>query len=187
MERLFLGHAVFTDPEIGTVGRTEREARERGYDVAAGLVTFDRIEKAELIGETTGLVKYVVDRATHRLLGCHVIGPAGADLIYDAIVVMRHGGSLDELARAAGIFPTLQEGMEGTARGLLRALARQEVAGPLVTGPIPHQDRKEVSEPMAEKESTQKRRGFRCPACGAEFETQQQLEQHNKQSHQKKP
>jgi pyruvate/2-oxoglutarate dehydrogenase complex dihydrolipoamide dehydrogenase (E3) component len=133
MERDFLGHAVFTDPAIGGVGLTEAQAREQGYDVAAGLVTFDQVEKAQFIGETTGLMKYVIDRQTHRLLGCHVIGPDAENLIYDAILVMRHGGTIDEIAKAVGIFPTLQEGMEGTARGLLRKVAPEEVSGPLVT------------------------------------------------------
>ncbi len=136
MRRESLGHAVFTDPAIGSVGLTERQAREQGYDVATGLVTFDQIEKAEIIGETTGLIKYIVERGTRRLLGCHVIGPDGADLIYDAIIVMRHGGTIDELALAVGIFPTLQEGMEGTARGLLRKIAPARVAGPLVSAPV---------------------------------------------------
>ncbi len=133
MERGFLGHAVFTDPAIGGVGLTEAEAREQGLDVAAGLVTFDKVEKAQFIRETTGLMKYVIDRQTHRLLGCHVIGPDAENLIYDAILVMRHDGTIDEIAKAVGIFPTLQEGMEGTARGLLRKVAPEEVAGPLVT------------------------------------------------------
>jgi pyruvate/2-oxoglutarate dehydrogenase complex dihydrolipoamide dehydrogenase (E3) component len=136
MRREFLGHAVFTDPAIGSVGLTEREARAQGHDVAAGLVTFDQIEKAEIIGETTGLIKYVVERGTRRLLGCHVIGPDGADLIYDAIIVMRHAGTIDELALAVGIFPTLQEGMEGTARGVLRKIAPERLTGPLVTASI---------------------------------------------------
>jgi pyruvate/2-oxoglutarate dehydrogenase complex dihydrolipoamide dehydrogenase (E3) component len=133
MQREFLGHAVFTDPSIGSVGLTERAARDQGYDVAAGLVTFDHVEKAEIIGETTGFIKYVVERGSRRLLGCHVIGPDGADLVYDAIVVMRRAGTIDELALAVGIFPTLQEGMEGTARGLLRKIAPERVIGPLVT------------------------------------------------------
>lgn len=136
MERHHLGHAIFTDPEIGSVGLTEREARENGLDVAAGLVTFDKIEKAKLLGETVGLIKYIVDRKTRRILGCHVIGPNGADLIYDAIVVMRHSGTLDELAKAVGVHPTLQEGMEGTARALLHGIAPEEVRGPLVTAPL---------------------------------------------------
>lgn len=137
IDRLALPHAIFTDPEIGSVGLTEDAARAAGHDVAAGLVTFDRVEKAEIIGETAGFIKYVTDRRTHRLLGCHVVGPAAADLVYDAVIVMRHRGTLDELALAVGVFPTLQEGMEGTARGLLR-IAPEETAGPLVTARILH-------------------------------------------------
>lgn len=174
MERSFLGHAIFTDPEIGSVGLTAAEARAKGMNVAAGLVTFDKIEKAELIGETTGLIKYVIERTTRRLLGCHVIGPTAADLIYDAILVMRHGGTIDEIAKGVGIFPTLQEGMEGTARGLLRKIAPEEAAGPLVTG-WPRQGKGGDLE-MAQ---------FRCEACGAEFATQDQLQTHAKEQHSK--
>jgi pyruvate/2-oxoglutarate dehydrogenase complex dihydrolipoamide dehydrogenase (E3) component len=133
MRRDSLPHAVFTDPEVGSVGLTERAAREQGHDVIAGLVPFERIEKAELIGETRGFIKYVADRDTHRLLGCHVVGYQAADLVYDAVVVMRAEGLIDDLALAVGLFPTLQEGMEGVARAVLRKAAPEEVSGPLVT------------------------------------------------------
>ncbi len=139
MERQYLGHAIFTDPEIGSVGLTIRQAHEKNLDAPTGLVMFDQISKAKLIGETTGLIKYVFDRSSHQLLGCHVIGPSAAELVYDSIVVMRHGGTIDEIARAVGIFPTLQEGIEGTARALLRKVAPQEVSGPLVTGSVHHE------------------------------------------------
>jgi dihydrolipoamide dehydrogenase len=79
-----------------------------------------------------------MDRQPHRLLGCHVIGPDAENLIYDAILVMRHGGTIDEIAKAVGIFPTLQEGMEGIARGLLRKVAPEEVSGPLVAALAHH-------------------------------------------------
>lgn len=133
MQRLSLPHAIFTDPEVGSVGLTKEQALVRGHDAIAGLVPFERVEKAELIGQVTGFIKFVADRTTHRLLGCHVIGPAAADLVYDAVVVMRAGGRIDDLAMAVGVFPTLQEGLEGAARGLLRRIAPEEVAGPLVT------------------------------------------------------
>jgi pyruvate/2-oxoglutarate dehydrogenase complex dihydrolipoamide dehydrogenase (E3) component len=132
IQRHALPHAVFTDPEIGSVGYTESIARELGIDVVVGLVTFDRFFKAQLIGETNGLVKYVVERKTRRVVGCHVIGPIAADLIYDAVLVMRHSGTLDEIGTAVGVFPTLQEGMEGTARALLKKFAPGEMRGPLV-------------------------------------------------------
>jgi len=133
MERTSLPHAVFTDPEVGSVGLTEQAAREQGHDVIAGLVPFERIEKAELIGETRGFIKYIAERDTHRLLGCHVVGYQAADLVYDAVVVMRAKGLIDDLALAVGVFPTLQEGMEGVARAVLRKAAPEEVSGPLVT------------------------------------------------------
>lgn len=134
MRRETLGHAIFTEPEIGSVGYTEAAARELGIKTAVGLVPFDRIAKARLIGETSGLIKYVVERSSRRLLGCHVVGPNAADLVYDAVLVMRHSGSLDEIGTAVGIFPTLQEGMEGTAKGLLTKLPPHEMRGPLVRG-----------------------------------------------------
>lgn len=133
MRRDALPHAVFTDPELGSVGLTERAAREQGHDVIAGLVPFGRIAKAELIGETGGFIKYVAERKTHRLLGCHVVGHQAADLVYDAVVVLRAQGRIDDLAVAVGVFPTLQEGMEGVARAVLRKAAPEEISGPLVT------------------------------------------------------
>ena len=168
IDRLSLGHGIFTDPEIGSVGPTEAAARTQGYDVAVGLVTFDRIEKAELIGSELGLIKYVVERGSRRLLGCHVIGPQAADLVWSATAVLRRRGTLDELATAVGVFPTLAEGMEGTARGLLRRLAPDVVKGPLAAKPN-KQASKEVAMTSSET--------FTCPACGADFDVQERVGQ----------
>jgi pyruvate/2-oxoglutarate dehydrogenase complex dihydrolipoamide dehydrogenase (E3) component len=171
IDRLSLGHGIFTDPEIGSVGLTEAAARAAGYDVAVGLVTFDKIEKAELIGAELGLIKYVVERDSRRLLGCHVIGRQAADLVWTASVILRRRGTLDELAMAVGIFPTLAEGMEGTARGLLRRLAPEIAAGPLALAPA-----------TLTKETTMTANGsFTCPACGAEFDVQERLEEQREQ------
>ncbi len=171
IDRLSLGHGIFTDPEIGSVGLTEVAAREQGYDVAVGLVTLDRIEKAELIGSELGLIKYVVERGSRRLLGCHVIGPQAADLVWSATVILRKRGTLDHLATAVGIFPTLAEGMEGTARGLLRRLAPDVVKGPLAA-----KQTKQASEEVAMTSSGI----FTCPACGADFDVQERLGEEGK-------
>lgn len=196
IDRLPLGHAVFTDPEVATVGLTEAQARAQGYDVAVGLVTFDQIEKAELIGETMGLIKYVVERDSRRLLGAHVIGPDAANLVYTPTVVLRRRGTLDELATAVGIFPTLAEGMEGTARGLLRRLAPALASGPLVTVPLAAdrethgqapanqltRDRQDETASVAplelvapEPRGSMSTPSFACPACAGEFETTEAL------------
>ncbi len=167
IDRLSLGHGIFTDPEIGSVGLTEAAARAAGHDIAVGLVTFDKIEKAELIGAELGLIKYVVERDSRRLLGCHVIGRQAADLVWTASLVLRRRGTLDELATAVGIFPTLAEGMEGTARGLLRRLSPDAATGPLAVLPA----RRLQEDVMTASEA------FTCPACGAEFDAQERLEE----------
>ncbi len=164
IDRLSLGHGIFTDPEIGSVGLTEAAARAAGYDVAVGLVTYDKIEKADLIGADLGLIKYVVERGSRRLLGCHVIGRQAADLVWSATVVLRRRRTLDELATAVGIFPTLAEGMEGTARGLLRRVAVEVVAGPLA---VLATSREETMLPSSGS--------LTCPACGAEFKAGERL------------
>ncbi|MGQ0701947.1 MAG: dihydrolipoyl dehydrogenase family protein [Gemmatimonadales bacterium] len=134
IDRTSLGHAVFTDPEIASVGVTEEEARRGSVEVEAGLVTFDQVTRARLTEETIGLIKYVVERRSRRILACHIIGPRAAELVYAVTVVVRRRGRLDELAKAVGIFPTLAEGLEGTARGLMRRIAPDAVRGPLVAG-----------------------------------------------------
>jgi pyruvate/2-oxoglutarate dehydrogenase complex dihydrolipoamide dehydrogenase (E3) component len=167
IDRLSLGHGIFTNPEIGSVGLTEAAARAAGHDVAVGLVSYDQIEKAELIGAELGFVKLVVERETRRLLGCHTIGRQAADLVWSASLVIRRRGKLDELATAVGIFPTLVEGLEGTARGLVRRLAPEAVAGPLAVVP-PATPSQEVTMTTSHSIS--------CRACGAEFNVAEKLE-----------
>jgi len=150
LDRRSLGHAIFTDPEIGAVGLTEAAARAAGRDVAVGYVTFDQITKADLIGETEGFIKYIVDRPTRRLLGATVIGPQAADLVYDASLLMRNDLTIEALAGTVGIFPTLQEGMEGSARALLGRLTATSGAAGKVTATSSH---------------------IACPECAAEFAT----------------
>lgn len=130
INRKALGHAVFTDPEIGSVGALEREARER-YEVAEATVEFEQVARAQLNGLMRGVIKVVADRQTRRLLGCHIIGPHAAELVYDAALMIRREGRVDDIARTVGIFPTLQEGVEGTARALLRGIDPETARGPL--------------------------------------------------------
>ena len=169
IDRMSLGHGIFTDPEIGSVGMTEAVARVAGHDVVVGLVTFDQIEKAELIGAQLGFIKLIVERGSRRLLGCHVIGRQAADLVWSASLVIHRRGTLEELATAVGIFPTLAEGMEGTARGVLRHLAPEIAGGPLAAMGSAARLRREVTMTT--------RNDVTCPACGADFEVGDRLEQ----------
>ncbi|MEJ7751803.1 MAG: FAD-dependent oxidoreductase [Candidatus Limnocylindrales bacterium] len=175
LERRSLGHAIFTDPEIGSVGLTEAQARAKGLDALAGTVGLDQVEKAELIGETRGVIKVVAERGTRRLLGLHIAGPAAADLVYDGALVLRRRGTVDEIAATIGIFPTLQEGVEGTARAVLRSLgvaggggsvgAHDEggnLACPACAAGYELRPKTEAPEATAGS--------LACPACAAEYD-----------------
>jgi pyruvate/2-oxoglutarate dehydrogenase complex dihydrolipoamide dehydrogenase (E3) component len=106
-------YAIFTDPELGRVGMTEREAREAGYEVE--VMTFDmRREKgkAREIGENEGLIKVVADATDRRILGAAVLTAEGAELVHMYTDLMNAGANLDVLQNAIHIHPTLAEDIQ---------------------------------------------------------------------------
>lgn len=115
-------HAVFTDPEVGSVGLTEPAARAAGYTVLIGRQDFTGVVKARAIGNTRGLVKFVVDADTDRILGCHIAGPDGGDLIHEAVIAMTCGATYSDITRAIHIHPTLAEAVNAAAGGIHREI-----------------------------------------------------------------
>ncbi len=119
-------HAVFVDPEVGSVGLTEQAARDAGYDVMIGVQRFDGVAKAMAMGRTRGLIKFVVDQATDRILGCHIAGPDGSNLIHEASLAMVSGATYGDVGRMIHIHPTLSEGINSAAGGVHRPPATKD-------------------------------------------------------------
>lgn len=113
-------HAVFVDPEVGSVGLTEQQARDAGYDVAIGTQRFDGVAKARAMDKTTGLIKFVVDHATDKILGCHIAGPHGGDLVHEAALAMVTGATYSDIGAMIHVHPTLAEGINSAAGGVHR-------------------------------------------------------------------
>jgi pyruvate/2-oxoglutarate dehydrogenase complex dihydrolipoamide dehydrogenase (E3) component len=113
-------HAVFTDPAIGSVGLTEAHARKLGYTLKIGVQPFKAVAKARAIGETDGFIKIIADDKTDKILGAHIIGPEGDNLIHELIVAMQVGATFHDVARAMHIHPTLAEGVNVAAGGVHR-------------------------------------------------------------------
>ncbi len=113
-------HAVFVDPEVGAAGLTEPQARAQGYDVIVGRQDFTGVAKARATGNTRGLIKFVVDAATDRILGCHIAGPDAGNLVHEAVIAMNTGARYTEVAQAMHIHPTLAEGVNSAAGGVHR-------------------------------------------------------------------
>src|SRR6476469_3049928 len=95
----------FTDPEYAQVGLTEAKARET-HDVVTAVVRFDSTTRTIIDGRTIGFCKLIVDRATHKILGCHVVGERAVDIVQTAAIAIAAGMRVDDLARVPLSFPT---------------------------------------------------------------------------------
>ncbi|NCD25476.1 MAG: dihydrolipoyl dehydrogenase [Deltaproteobacteria bacterium] len=107
--------AVFTSPEVATVGLTEAQAREKGFNVTCPQSNFRELGKAQAMGELAGLFKLVVDADSGRLLGAHLAGAHVSDIIAEPTLAMRLGATAQDLARTIHAHPTLAEGILETA------------------------------------------------------------------------
>ena len=100
---------TYCDPEIGSVGLTEREAADRGHDVRVGTFPFGVLGRAKMAGETEGFVKIVSDKTTDALLGVHMIGARSTELVAEATLAVRLESTVDELIRTVHAHPTMAE------------------------------------------------------------------------------
>jgi dihydrolipoamide dehydrogenase len=100
---------TYCDPEIGSVGLTEREAQSRGYDVRTGTFKFGVLGRARIAGETEGFVKIVADRKYDEVLGVHMIGPRSTELVAEATLALRLECTIEELVRTIHAHPTMSE------------------------------------------------------------------------------
>ena len=111
--------AIFTHPQIATVGLTEDQAKEQGYDVAVKVQRFGDVAYGWAMEDSTGLCKLVADRATGRLLGAHLMGPQASTLIQQLITAMAYDIDMREFARSQyWIHPALPEVVENAVLGL---------------------------------------------------------------------
>jgi dihydrolipoamide dehydrogenase len=100
---------TYCDPEIGSVGLTENEARARGYDVRVGTFKFGVLARARIAAETEGFVKIVADRKYDEILGVHMIGPRSTELVAEATLALRLECTVEELIRTIHAHPTMSE------------------------------------------------------------------------------
>ncbi|MBV8517063.1 MAG: dihydrolipoyl dehydrogenase [Acidobacteria bacterium] len=104
-------NATYTDPEVASVGLTEKKAKERGYDVKIGKFPFTANSKAKIVGEASGLVKYVVDAKYDEILGVHIVGPKATELIVEACAALELEATSESIAKTIHAHPTLSEAL----------------------------------------------------------------------------
>lgn len=103
--------AIFTSPEIGSVGLREKQAVEKGIKYRVGRFQFRGLGKAHAMGEIAGLFKIIADEETDKILGAHIIGAHASDLIHEVAVAMEKGLTVKDIAHTIHAHPTLSEGI----------------------------------------------------------------------------
>ena len=112
---------TYTEPQIGSVGLTEAQAREKGYEVKVGKFPFAGNSKATILGSHDGFVKIVSDAKYGEILGVHIIGPQATELVAEAVAVLELEGTVEEMMFTIHAHPTLAESAAGRIRRGRRA------------------------------------------------------------------
>ena len=102
---------TYSEPQIGSAGLTEAQAKEQGHTVKVGKFPFAGNSKATIVDSHDGFVKIVADTHYGEILGVHIIGPQATELIAEAVAVMELEGTVDELMFTIHAHPTLSEAM----------------------------------------------------------------------------
>jgi dihydrolipoamide dehydrogenase len=103
--------ATYCHPEIGSVGLTETQAREAGYNVKIGKFPFSANSRASIVGQHEGFIKIVSDADYGEILGVHIIGPQATELIAEAVAAMEAEATVEDLTWTIHAHPTLAEAM----------------------------------------------------------------------------
>ncbi|HET6275451.1 MAG TPA: FAD-dependent oxidoreductase [Candidatus Cybelea sp.] len=107
--RLTGAHTVFTDPQFGAVGMSEKALQRDHVPYVSGRYDFAEHGKAQCLGKTKGFVKIMASRDAGRILGAAVLGSQASELIHEMIVAMRFDATVDQFMRIPHLHPTLAE------------------------------------------------------------------------------
>ena len=100
---------TYCDPEIGSVGLTEAQAKAKGYEVRVGTFPFGVLGRAKMANESEGFVKIVADKKYDEVLGVHMIGPRSTELIAEAVLALRLECTVEEIIKTIHAHPTFSE------------------------------------------------------------------------------
>src|SRR5712692_6234197 len=104
--------AIFTSPQVATVGLTEKGAHDHGIECACRTVPMAKVPKAIVIRDTRGLIKMVVNASTGRILGVHILAENAADIIHEAVLAVKYRLTIDDIIDTVHVFPTMTESIK---------------------------------------------------------------------------
>jgi dihydrolipoamide dehydrogenase len=106
-----LPRATFCDPEIASVGLTEKQAKEQGHQVKIGKFDYANLTRSIVANEMEGYIKIVAEDSSGRILGGHILGAEASSLIHEIALAMKMGATVSDVGNTFHAYPTLSEGV----------------------------------------------------------------------------
>ncbi|WP_448583848.1 mercury(II) reductase [Thermocrinis sp.] len=116
--------AVFTDPELASVGLKETEAKKLGFEVDVRVLDFSKVPRAVIGLREEGLIKMIMDTKTRKILGVHVLSPHGAEIIHKAVLIVKYGLTVDDVVGTIDVYPTLSESIKLVAQSFVKDVSK---------------------------------------------------------------
>ncbi|MBI2979849.1 MAG: mercury(II) reductase [Chloroflexi bacterium] len=116
--------AVFTNPQVASVGLTEEEEMRRFNTCLCRTIYMDVVPKALAVNETRGAFKMVIHPRNYKVLGVHIVAPFAADLIHEATIAVKHGLTIHDIIDTVHVFPTFSEGIKRVAQAFTRNVSK---------------------------------------------------------------
>jgi len=118
MELDIVPSCIYTIPEVGSVGLSEKEAKEQGYEILVGKFPLMACGKAVATGDPDGMFKIIADKATRRILGAHLIGKSATEVVAEMAAYMKMKATVDDVINTIHAHPTISESVAEAARDI---------------------------------------------------------------------
>ncbi|MFA4956659.1 MAG: mercury(II) reductase [Candidatus Methanoperedens sp.] len=109
-------HAVFTIPQVASVGLTEKQAEEKGITCRCSTIPMELVPKALLENDSRGLIKMVIDAKTERILGVHILASLASEMIHEGVFAVKYDMTIDDIIDTIHVFPTMTEAVKLVAQ-----------------------------------------------------------------------
>jgi dihydrolipoamide dehydrogenase len=111
LDYMVLPRATFCDPEVASVGLTEKQAQEQGHRVKTGKFDYANLTRSIVANEMDGFIKIVAEEDSGRILGAHILGAEASSLIHEVALAMKMGATVSDVGNTFHAYPTLSEGV----------------------------------------------------------------------------
>jgi mercuric reductase len=124
MDYRVVPHAIFTDPQLASVGFTDKQAIKMGYTCRCNTISMELVPKAQAIKDVRGAIKMVIDDKTEEILGVHILNSNAADIIHEAAMIIKNRLKLDDVIETLHVFPTLSESIKLVAQSFKKDIKK---------------------------------------------------------------